>query len=125
MHSKGSPAGKTGLISVALFPKLNGITHLFLWPAKGSADRLQEMQVLPTLCAGKTKTSKLKQSHLLCAYFSFEVEEKVNKTKERITTRDVKQLSYRECSVCPGRRFSEYKAQFFPLNIPGEKGNRE
>lgn len=97
----------------------------FLWPAKGSADRLQEMQVLPTLCAGKTKTSKLKQSHLLCAYFSFEVEEKVNKTKERITTRDVKQLSYRECSVCPGRRFSEYKAPVFPPKHPwGERKER-
>ena len=42
--------------------------------------------------------------------------------KERITTRDVKRLSYKEYSVCPGRRFAEYKGPFLPYNIPGEKG---
>lgn len=41
--------------------------------------------------------------------------------KERITTGDVKQSSYRECSLCPGGGFSDYKAPFLPLTIPGEK----
>ena len=50
---------------------------------------------------------------------------RLNKMKERVTTRNVKLLSYKEYSVCPGRRSAEFKVPFLPYNIPREKGRRK
>ena len=75
-----------------------------------------------SLCREKQK--QLKQL-FIAHYFSFEVGERVNKRKERLTTRNVKLLSYKEYSVCPGRRFAEFKVPFLPYNIPREKGRRK
>lgn len=50
---------------------------------------------------------------------------RVNKMKERVTTRNVKLLSYKEYSVCPERRSAEFKVPFLPYNIPREKGRRK
>ena len=72
---------------------------------------------------GNTETGKT--TVLIARYFSFEVGERVNKMKERGTTRNTKLLSSKEYSVCLGRRFAEFKVPCLPYNIPRKKGRRK
>lgn len=81
------------------------------------------MQIQLFSVPGNTET--VKTTVFIARYFSFEVGERVNKMKERGTTRNTKLLSSKEYSVCPGRRFAEFKVPCLPYNIPRKKGRRK